>query len=82
MPKAWPEVCPKRAPRVRRVWRRSRIEKAKGGLMLPPTDEHDQGDYVLVCGFGRVGQVHFRVHFRIHVKGEFRVRWGILHGTH
>lgn len=34
----------------------SRIEKAKGGLMLPPTDEHDQGDYVLVCGFGRVGQ--------------------------
>ena len=29
----------------------------RGGLLLPATiDESEQGDYVLVCGYGRVGQ--------------------------
>lgn len=33
----------------------SRIEKERGSLMLP-REEAESGDYVLVCGFGRVGQ--------------------------
>jgi len=28
----------------------------KGGIMLPSDSEKDDGDYILVCGFGRVGQ--------------------------
>jgi len=34
----------------------SRIEKSGGGLVLQADDDDDQGEYVLVCGFGRVGQ--------------------------
>lgn len=34
-----------------------RLETARGGLMLPSPDEAEESsDYVLVCGFGRVGQ--------------------------
>ena len=28
----------------------------QGGIMLPSDSEKDDGDYILVCGFGRVGQ--------------------------
>ncbi|EOD09331.1 hypothetical protein EMIHUDRAFT_452909 [Emiliania huxleyi CCMP1516] len=35
----------------------TRLEKARGGLVLQPDSEDiDKGEYVLVCGFGRVGQ--------------------------
>jgi len=34
----------------------SNLERRSGGLMMPPAGENDTGDYVLVCGFGRVGQ--------------------------
>ena len=34
----------------------SRLEKAKGGLMLDTKGDSADGDFVLVCGFGRVGQ--------------------------
>lgn len=30
--------------------------REKGGIMLPSDSEKDDGDYILVCGFGRVGQ--------------------------
>jgi len=31
-------------------------ERRSGGLLLPTREGSDSGDYVLVCGFGRVGQ--------------------------
>ena len=35
----------------------AKLEQRRGGLLLPATiDESEQGDYVLVCGYGRVGQ--------------------------
>jgi len=35
----------------------TKLERAKrGGIMLPSADETESSDYVLVCGFGRVGQ--------------------------
>ena len=36
----------------------SGIERRSGKILLPSPDEAEGTDYILVCGFGRVGQVH------------------------
>ena len=32
------------------------VERQRGGLMMPTAKEDEEADYVLVCGFGRVGE--------------------------
>ena len=42
------------------AWPRARIasglERATGKILLPSPDEAESSDYILICGFGRVGQ--------------------------